>query len=58
MSNVAPNKPCKNHPWRKAPSSEVVSWASQESYVRNVTNLSVARNSTLKRKMPPAIPSR
>lgn len=58
VSNPNPKKPAANHPWRQAPSSEVVSWASKESYVRDVQNVGVARNNTLKRKITQSTPSR
>lgn len=58
MSNLNPNRPAANHPWRQAPSSEVVTWAKKESYVRDVQNVNVARNGTLKRKITQSTPSR
>lgn len=51
-------KPAANHPWRIAPSSSAVSWAREQSQVREVSNVNVARPETLKRKTQVTHPSR
>lgn len=50
MANENPVKPKKSHPWRNCASSKVVSWAREQSQIRDVTNVSVARAETLHRR--------
>ncbi|HWL13694.1 MAG TPA: hypothetical protein VNQ57_11940 [Ureibacillus sp.] len=50
MGNSVPNKPAKNHPWKNCTPLKVTSWAREQSQIRNVNTVSVARNETLSRK--------
>ncbi|RHW31111.1 hypothetical protein D1B33_18055 [Lysinibacillus yapensis] len=50
MANSTPQKPKANHPWKNCTPFKVTSWAKEQSYIPNVTNVSVARNETLQRK--------
>lgn len=45
-----PSKPSESHPWRTAPSNEVIKWAKQQSETTNVQNVRVARSEGLARK--------
>lgn len=49
MANVIPNKPKASHPWRNCTPLKVTSWAREQSQIRDVTNVCVARNKTLHR---------
>ena len=49
MANDTPKKPGKNHPWRNSVSHKAASWAKEQSNIRNVTNVTVARATTLER---------
>ena len=50
MGNSIPNKPKKNHLWKNCTPLKVTSWAREQSQIRDVNTISVARNETLKRK--------
>jgi hypothetical protein len=49
MANHIPNKPKATHPWRNEASPAAIKWAREQSQIRKVTNVSVARNQTLHR---------
>lgn len=50
MANYTPNKPKSSHPWKNCTPLKVTSWAREQSQIRNVNTISVARNETLSRK--------